>query len=392
LNPPNTKTRYSNIAPSVAGQVLVAVAGVPYEQYQQEHVLGPIGMTDSWFLLRHVPPGRLSPSFMRIADGHAGFTAGQSPVFDLGTVPAGNLFTTADDLAKFLTMLAADGCVQGKQIVSPKTLAEMGTPQLVKAETGFGLGFMVGKFRGHKSLGHMGAVYGHTSSLAFLPGAKIGVVVLSNEDIVTGPIARLTNTALSLLVEAKLGEKPPPEPTPIQLAPQELAALAGEYESPSHWARIDATGGKLTGDIAGQKIALTSVEPLKFLADGRLMNAATIQFERGADGKVAAFTAMDQKFSRVDPSRPANVPPAWAEFTGSYGPDHIPLVVSIRHGHLYAMIENELDYRLIPAARNVFVCPPGMYREEYVVFLAGPNGKVHGVSVANMYLPRRPGA
>jgi CubicO group peptidase (beta-lactamase class C family) len=391
LNPPNTKTRYSNIAPSVAGQVLVTVAGVPYEQYQQEHVLGPIGMTNSWFLLKQVPPGRLSPSFMRIADGHGGFTTGQSPVFDLGTVPAGNLFTTAEDLARFLMMLAAGGCVQGRQIISPKTLAEMGTPQLVKAETGFGLGFMVGKFRTHKSLGHMGAVFGHTSSMAFLPNEKLGVVVLSNEDIVTGPIAKLTNTALSLMVEAKLGEKPPPEPKPVQLAPQELAALAGEYESPSHWAKIEAAGGKLTGDIAGQKITLTPVEPLKFLADGRLMNSAPIQFERSPDGKVVAFTAMDQKFSRVDPGRSCDAPPAWSEFIGSYGAAYIPLVVSIRHGHLYAMVENELDYRLIPAARNVFVCPPGMYREEYVVFHTGADGKVHEVSIANMSLPRQPG-
>ena len=92
---------------------------------------------------------------------------------------------------------------------------------------------MVGKFRGHKSLAHMGAVYGHTSSLAFLPGPKLGVVVLSNEDIVTGPIGKLTNTALALLVETKLGEKPSPESKPIQVAPQELAALAVAYESPS---------------------------------------------------------------------------------------------------------------------------------------------------------------
>jgi hypothetical protein len=135
---------------------------------------------------------------------------------------------------------------------------------------------------------------------------------------------------------------------------------------------------------------MTPVEPQKFLADGRLMNAATIQFERGSDGKVVAFTAMDQKFSRVDPNRSFETPPAWAEFTGIYGPAFIPLVIGVRHGHLYAMVENELDYRLIPAARNVFVCPQGMYREEYVIFVTGPDGKVHGVSIANMYLPRRP--
>ena len=74
---------------------------------------------------------------------------------------------------------------------------------------------------------------------------------------------------------------------------------------------------------------------------------------------------------------------------GVYGPSFIPLVISIRHGHLYALIENELDYRLIPSSRHVFVCPPGMYREEHLVFLTDADGKVHGATIANMYLLRR---
>ena len=58
-------------------------------------------------------------------------------------------------------------------------------------------------------------------------------------------------------------------------------------------------------------------------------------------------------------------------------------------GHLYALIENEFDYRLIPVSRNVFVCPPGMYAEEQLVFLTSADEKVQGVTLANMHLPRR---
>jgi len=160
-------------------------------------------------------------------------------------------------------------------------------------------------------------------------------------------------------------------------------------KSPNGWAKIEADGGKLTGNISSQPITLTPVEPWKFLAEGRLLDAAVIQFERDPGGKVVAFTAMGQKFSRIDPSAVPDTPPLWTEFTGNYGPAFIPLVVSLRHGHLYALIENELDYRLIPASRHVFVCPPGMYRAEHVVFLTGPEGKVHGVRIANMYLRRQ---
>jgi CubicO group peptidase (beta-lactamase class C family) len=389
INPPNTKTRYSNIAPSVAGEILVACTGTPYERYQREHLLGPLGMSSSSFVLEKALRPRLATSFMRIADGRGGFTRGEAPVFELGTLPAGNLYATAGDLAKFLAMLAAGGRAGGRQIISQKTLDQMSTPQLVQGETGFGLGFMVGKFRSHKSLGHMGAVYGHTASLVFLPKLKIGVVLLSNEDIASGPLRKLTHEALSLMVEAKLGEKPPAAPKTVALTPNELAPLAGEYESQSHWAKITVTpDGKLAGNLSTQPIELTPVGPLKFLADGRLFDASPIEFERDTQGKIVGFTAMEQKFTRVAPNASPDVPPLWAEYTGVYGPTFIPLVVSIRHGRLYATVENELDYRLIPASRSVFVLPPGMYWEEHLVFQTKPDGKIHGASFGNMYLRR----
>ena len=72
VNPPETKTRYSNIGPSIAGQVVAAVAGVEYARYQQEHVLEPLGMTSSSFLLSGIERQRLAKSFMQVADGRGG--------------------------------------------------------------------------------------------------------------------------------------------------------------------------------------------------------------------------------------------------------------------------------------------------------------------------------
>jgi serine beta-lactamase-like protein LACTB len=412
LDPPNVKTRYSNCAPSLAGRIIETVAGVSFEQYQQAHLLGPIGMTSSAFLLENLPRDRVLLGYMRITDGQGGFTVAPAPLFDLGTIPAGNLYTTVEDLAKFMHMLAADGRAGGKPIIAPKTLAEMFTPQLVDVEVAFGVGFMVGKFQGHKSVGHSGAVYGHSAAMTFLPELKIGVAVLSNEDIVTGPIGKLAAKALALMVAAKLGKPSEPSPTPIELAPAELAVFVGQYESSSYWAKIDIVDGRLVGAISGQSVSLTPIAPLKFLADGRMSNAVEILFERGdagqivgftaqldrvplekrpegsADGKVSGFTALGQKFVRVDPKAVPDAAPAWADYAGSYGLTFVPLVVRVHHGHLYALIENEYEYRLIPESQNVFRFPPGMYWQEKLVFHIDPQGKVLGATLANMYLKR----
>ena len=73
---------------------------------------------------------------------------------------------------------------------------------------------------------------------------------------------------------------------------------------------------------------------------------------------------------------------------GSYGLPFIPLVISIRNGHLHALAENEYEYRLTPVNRFTFAMPPGMYEDEHVVFQVDRDGKATAAVLANMLLPR----
>ena len=114
----------------------------------------------------------------------------------------------------------------------------------------FGLGFIIGQWRGRRTISHNGAIYGCSSYLILLPDEKLAVVVLANEDIVNGRTRHVAEAALSQLLEEKRGEKPPP---PRKFPPPpNLAALAGDYESESFWARLDVRDGQLTGEISGQ--------------------------------------------------------------------------------------------------------------------------------------------
>ena len=141
-------------------------------------------------------------------------------------------------------------------------------------------------------------------------------------------------------------------------------------------------------NISGQPTKLTPVEPLRFLADSRVNDALPLVFDRDGAGRVTGFTLGIQKFTRVPPNAP-EIPPEWRAYLGSYGPSFIPLVVSARHGHLYAMTENVADYRLTPVNRHLFAFPPGLYVDEHLVFLTDRSGKPHSVDLANMVLRRR---
>ncbi len=380
---PGEKTRYSNVAPSLAGHLVEKVSGQSFEEYQREHLLGPLGMTNSAWRLARVPRKRIAPSRMRVADGRGGWRRRAAPLFDLGTLPAGNLFSTAEDLARFASALLAGG----GGLVKPDTLQQMWQPQLTKDDTGFGLGFSIGKFRGHRTVGHNGAVYGYSSLLVLLPEEKLAVIVLDNEDITNGRIQHIGNTALGLLLEAKLGEKPPSRAKNSQ--PQDLAAFAGDYESQSFWAHLQVRDGRLAGEISGQVTRFVPAGGLNFTADNRIDDAVPVVFERDATDVVSGFKyGAIQHFTRV-PASPAPLRPEWRAFLGSYGPDFIPLVVSDRYGHLYAMTENTLDYRLTPVNRNVCALPPGMYADEQLVFLTSRNRRAHDINFANMLLHRR---
>jgi CubicO group peptidase (beta-lactamase class C family) len=393
---PNTVTKYSNIGVTVVGHTVAEVSGQSFADYQQTHVLGPIGMTHSGFFADESIRDCLATSYMQVADGRGGFSRIESPVFELGTVPAGNLYTSAEDLAKFLVFLFAKGSAGGEQIVQSETLETMFTPQLVETASGFGLGFHIDLFRDRKRVSHMGAVYGFTSSVAAIPELKIGVVVLANEDIASGPVRKLSDAALGWMMDARIGPKTPSEHAPED-APEDVPedahldsaeALLGDYESASYWAQILLKDESLCAHVSGQEFVLLPKGRDRYTLDGRWRTNAPIEFHRDDKGKVTGFEAVGQTFRRVDPDAQRNTPEAWQRFLASYGPEFIPLVISIKHGHLYAMTENMVDYRLVPVNQTVFNMPEGMYEGEHLVFQVGPDGRVHSTVLAGMLLRR----
>ena len=387
VNRPNTQTRYSNIGATLAGYAAQSVAGMAFDFYQRQCILGPLGMNDSSFVITPAVRRKLSNSYMRMANADGTFRHEASPLFELGTIPAGNLYASAEDLARFMSCLFADGhTADGKLILRPESLKEMFTPQLTGATNGFGLGFSVGRFGNFKAVSHSGAVYGFSSSFIALPGPKVGVIVLGNEDIAMGPVSKLAEAAMELLLQAKVGRAPVTKPAPVKLDTAALAAFAGEYESESYWAKLEVNGDKLRANIASQELDFTPVGPTKFRSDGRFAHNGPVEFTRDASGQMT-FTALGQKFSPA-PSNPPPVPPAWKKFLGSYGPKFIPAVVSVRHGHLYVMTENMVDYRLTPLNRTTFAFSPGLYTDEHLVFNVDASGKARSVVLANMELKR----
>src|SRR5262245_50856854 len=170
IYPPEARIKYSNAAIGVVGYTLEKSQSERYEKYVQRRVLDVLGMKSSSFLPTPEVKKQLAEAVMWTYHGRE-FPA---PTFELGMAPAGCMYSTVLDLAKFQSCLFAGGKINGKPFLKPETLKEMFRPQFVEKDakdpnTGFGLGFSVGEFEGKPRVGHGGAIYGFATSFVALP-------------------------------------------------------------------------------------------------------------------------------------------------------------------------------------------------------------------------------
>ena len=148
------------------------VDGRPFAKAVRERVLAPLGMTASDFEPTPAVKKNLAEGVMWTYHGRE-FPA---PTFELGVAPAGCMYSTATDLARFMSVLFAGGKTPMAESSSRRHLQEMLTPQFAKAgaKKGFGLGFFVGDLDGHKRVGHGGAIYGFADRAGVPAGREAG--------------------------------------------------------------------------------------------------------------------------------------------------------------------------------------------------------------------------
>ena len=219
---PGEKEKYSNAAIGLVGFTLQKTQGEMFETYVQKKVLDPLGMKSSSFLPTPAVRKSLAEAVMWTYHGRE-FAA---PTFELGEAPAGCMYSTVLDLAKFQSCLFADGKVGDKQLLKPETLAEMFRSQYA---AGFGLGFRVSQLDGHKRIGHGGAVYGFATEFAALPVEKLGAVVVCSRDVSNAVTTRIANDALRFMLAAKARKPIPRLEATEPLSANEARGLVGRY-------------------------------------------------------------------------------------------------------------------------------------------------------------------
>ncbi|HZU34372.1 MAG TPA: serine hydrolase [Gemmataceae bacterium] len=380
---PEQKTKYSNAGVAVVGYVLEKTQRQPFAHYLQQALLSPLGMTHSSFEPTPALTKKLASAVMWTYHDRE-FPA---PTFELGMAPAGSMYSTVEDLSRFLSMLFAGGKVQGTRVIQPATLQKMWTPQFAKPKekNGFGLGFMLSELDGHRRIGHSGAIYGFATQLAALPDEKLGVVVITSRDAVNAVTNHIADVALRLMLAAQAGKTPPAieHTKPLSLAV--TRKLAGHYEAGRNAFDLSERAGKLwfLNQKGGFRLQLRKLGD-DLIVDGRL----------GYDGRLKVqgdhLVVGKSTYKRVEVPKPPAPPAHWLGLIGEYGWDHETLYIFEKDRKLHALIEWFFVYPLTEISPNVYRFPDyGLYQDETLVFTRDKKGRATRVNAANIVFPRR---
>jgi CubicO group peptidase (beta-lactamase class C family) len=220
---PGERWHYSNLAYILLGEVVAALSGMPYEDYVEQRVLQPLGLTRTGFSPDE--PVALAYSVEPYSD-----VLRREPMLverTGGIAAAGQLWSTVGDLCRWASFLAdPDPGVLAPEAIDLMTAVQtMADPYRWSLAWGVGLALMRKDERIY--CGHDGGMPGYLANVLIDRSDKLGAAVLVNGESV-GP------AELALELVEKTRERYPPEADgwrPGEPPPPELATALGRWWS-----------------------------------------------------------------------------------------------------------------------------------------------------------------
>ncbi|HEX3101401.1 MAG TPA: serine hydrolase, partial [Pyrinomonadaceae bacterium] len=184
---------YQNIMYLVAGTVIERVSGMPWEQFIRERLFTPLGMKNSF------PNLSLSKSYVNRSASHFEVKGKIEVIPEMpadSIAPAGAVWSTADDIGKWVAFMLGDGTANGKVLIKPATFNEILKPQVIVPAPQFyptvaitkphwmtyGLGWFQHDYRGEMVNFHTGSLDGRTAIIGLMRDKKLGVYIFGNLD------------------------------------------------------------------------------------------------------------------------------------------------------------------------------------------------------------------
>jgi CubicO group peptidase (beta-lactamase class C family) len=354
--------QYCNLGYLVAGHAVEVLSGTPWEDFLRTRMLTPLGMDRSNL---SVDDMRADPDHASAYERRQGVIVPVPPRPVTAMAPAGAVNSCAADMARWLLAQLGGGQVHGRAVMSPDTMARQHAPHMVLPEDrtfpastrqAYGLGWLIGQYRGHRLAEHGGGIDGFQTECMLLPDDGIGVAVMTNtSSSAMAPVVayRVLDELLGIepidwfssfkarydaatagLRDARGARRVVPE-TPL---PRPLNAYAGEYQHPGYGTvTITAEGGTLQPRLGTMDLSLAhrhyETFDLEWHELGDQSHLFPLMFLSDPDGDITALTVPFEpaveplRFDRLPDAR-ARDPEVLRRLCGTYTMGPIEVVVA----------------------------------------------------------------
>jgi len=177
--PPGKRYEYSNANYVTLGMIIQAVSGQSYEEYITEHIFQPLGMQNSFTSKTEAQQDGLAVGYQK----WFGIPVASPDLpFSRGTLPAGQLTMSIEDLGHYLIAQLNDGSYQGVSVLASAGIAELHHPdiQMSGATDFYAMGWEVQQYQDVQVIGHNGAVSGYTTGMFLVPEKNLAVALVMN--------------------------------------------------------------------------------------------------------------------------------------------------------------------------------------------------------------------
>jgi CubicO group peptidase (beta-lactamase class C family) len=296
---------YSNIAFSIAGEIVHRQSGLSYQEYVKTNILDPLGLSDT----RAYYPEELRGDELAIGYAGMGRSGTRLPLTSFDTrafTPAAGLTSSVNDLGRFASWqfrLLKGG---EDEVLNAGTLREMHRVHWIDPdrEAASGIGFSVEQLDENTVVGHGGDCPGYVTDLSMIPKERIASVVLTNAG--DGPATRISRSVLKVIAAAMKSARTPPG----QVMP-DLSMYEGNFDAADSGyggeQAIRQWGDQLVSisipsdDLSNSMTRLERADGHGFLSveENETPRSSWI-FEMADDGKAARFFQDGVYWHRID--------------------------------------------------------------------------------------------
>jgi CubicO group peptidase (beta-lactamase class C family) len=309
---PGWQFHYSNVGYALLGELLARLRGRPWYDVIADELLAPLGMNRT--TLRPQPPHATGFAVHPHAD-----LLLPEPEHDAEAMgPAGQLWTTVTDLARWAGFLAGAGPARSA-LLDPATLAVMRLAVGISDQPdqpwdlGYGLGLQLWNTGGRRSYGHTGSMPGFVGVLQIDAASGDAAIALANS---TAPSSGPAFTADLLRILAENYPRLRPEWTAAGMARDALDLVGTWYWGPMAFLVSVRAGPGGAGSVLEFRSAGSATPAFRFRRgrDGTWTGldgyfaGEPLRPVRGGDGRVVALDLASHTYTRLPYDTAAPVP------------------------------------------------------------------------------------